>query len=149
MLTVLCGLPGSGKTTWRQAQAADAAAVCLDDIRGELTGDAGCQRFNDNVMMVAIGRIRDALEDGRDVIIDATNLTAASRALWVELAEECDQPARCVYFPIPLAVALTRNTGRDRQVPDSAMLRMGRCLEVPRTSEGFDQVLVMPQGENR
>jgi len=143
MLTVLCGLPASGKTTWRKANADGSDVICLDEIREELSGDASCQRFNENVMMVAVGRAKDALADERDLIVDATNLTREYRAKWIELAEEHDQPARCVYFPISVEVALERNEGRERRVPKYAMERMAHRLQRPEVEEGFEGIEVV------
>ena len=146
MLTVLCGLPASGKTTWRLANGADTTVVCLDEVREELTGDAARQDFNESVMMVARGRARDALEEERDVIIDATGLTREHRATWLDLAEGADCSTRCIYFPVSIEEALERNAARDRQVPEDAIRRMAGRLEKPAFGEGFDEVLVLRDG---
>lgn len=38
MLYVMCGCPGSGKTTWCKKNLANAVYVSTDDIRAELFG---------------------------------------------------------------------------------------------------------------
>ncbi len=145
MLTVYCGLPGSGKTTWRRAHAGGATVVCLDDIRQELTGDAACQDENYRVVVTASSRVRDALARGEDVLVDATNLTRDYRARWVAIANELGVPARSVYFACSVEDALAHNALRERRVPDDAILRMARRVQVPSATEGFaEQVVVSP-----
>lgn len=144
MLIVYSGLPGSGKTTWRQAHDDGATVVCLDDIRQELTGDAARQDENYRVVRVASDRVRDALARGEDVLVDATNLTRSYRARWVAIANELGAPARSVYFPCSVEDALAHNALRERRVPDDAILRMARRMQVPSATEGFAEQVVVP-----
>lgn len=145
MLTVLCGIPGSGKTTWRERQRQGDVIVCLDEIRRELTGDPSCQEVNDEVYKIARRRVREALEEGRDVTVDATNTTRSERRNWVKLAEEAGVEARCVWLQASVEQAMAANTERDRNVPREVIERMARRLQPPRRSEGFSEVLVVPR----
>ncbi|MBD3174896.1 MAG: AAA family ATPase [Armatimonadia bacterium] len=145
MLTVLCGIPGSGKTTWRDRCRQGDVIVCLDEIRRELTGDPSCQAMNDDVYRLARRRVRQALGEGRDVTVDATNTTRTERGNWVELAEEAGVEARCVWLQASVDQAMAANDGRDRNVPREVIERMARRLQPPRRSEGFTEVLVVPR----
>lgn len=147
MLIVYCGLPGSGKTTWRMTHARGATVVCLDDIRQELTGDAARQDENYRVVQTASDRVRDALARGEDVLVDATNLTREYRARWLAIANELGVPTRSVYFPCSVEDALAHNALRERRVPDHAIWRMARRMQVPSAEEGFTEQVVVPPAD--
>ena len=77
ILIVMCGAPGSGKSTVAEAVAEDFGfvIVCPDDIREELFGDASDQSQGWRVFQIAYERMRDGLltDDVSGVIFDATN----------------------------------------------------------------------------
>lgn len=77
---MLIGIPGSGKSTYlRSLDNPNIMVVCPDDIRVELTGDISDQSRNRDVWMYTEKRILDGLEDGRYVILDATNVGTENR----------------------------------------------------------------------
>lgn len=81
-LWVMCGLSGSGKSTIAKKLAQEhenTVIVSSDQIREELTGDYENQDRNDEVFQVFHKRIRENLENNKNVIADATNLTMKSR----------------------------------------------------------------------
>jgi hypothetical protein len=48
-----------------------------------------------------------------------------------------------VFFDVPLAVCLERNSKRDRQVTDEVMHKMAERLRPPAFKEGFDKITVV------
>ena len=136
MLTIICGVPGSGKSTYVKRVAGPMTTiVCPDSIRKELTGSESDQSLNDEVFRVAYKRTADALGQGRHVIFDATNLTKKTRKTLIDIAWKTH--CKAVYFDVPLAVCLERNAKRDRHVPEEVIRRMFTKYEHPTTSEGF------------
>lgn len=75
-LTMLCGLPGSGKSTYaKQLSDETNAIICNSDaIRRELFGNENLQENNDTVFKILHSRIKENLKSGHDVIYDATNI---------------------------------------------------------------------------
>ncbi|WFD35396.1 hypothetical protein MCUN1_002250 [Malassezia cuniculi] len=103
---VLVGVVGSGKSTFASAVAEQLGWTrCNQD---EL-------RRRDNVIAAA----KDALESGRSVVIDRTNLDAMQRAHWIDLAREF-QAAHPGTFVDVSAIEL--------HVPRSARKRYGTSL---------------------
>lgn len=74
-LTIVRGLPGSGKTTWAKAQP-DAWRVNRDDIRAMYTGvwDYGHNSMENLVTVLQKQLIVELLVRGVHVIVDDTNL---------------------------------------------------------------------------
>lgn len=141
------GLPGSGKTTYLREFAARIGAVyiCADDIRAEWFKDAGVQANAGQVWQEVHRRIRKALMQGRDVVVDGTHtkpedrrrtLEACRNAVWIE----------GIWCQAPFGVCVARNRGRERVVPHYAMKRMRGQLyrNPPSKREGFDRILPVP-----
>ena len=157
-LYVMCGCPGSGKTTWAKKNLPQAIYVSTDEIRMELFGTYEPGLDEKAVFQQFYGRIRQALREGHDVVADATNLTKTRRKKALDCLSEQDEAVAVVlYTPLsvavvlytPLSVALQRNASRDRQVPESAVQRMHYILSssLPRRSEGFREVRMIGVSE--
>jgi predicted kinase len=50
---------------------------------------------------------------------------------------------QAVFFDVPLAVCLERNSKRDRQVTDEVMHKMAERLKPPTFKEGFEKITVV------
>lgn len=148
MATVIMGigLPGSGKTTYLYSLAAKYGAVyvCPDDIRANLTGDAGNQSCNQDAWEQAYYEIGHGLYNGNDVVVDATNVKVQDRQ---KLIEHCSSHKGTtiigIWFITPYETCVERNKSRGRKVPDHAMIRMHKQLadQPPSKSEGYDVLL--------
>jgi len=74
------GISGSGKSTWIKSQIdSNTIVVSPDDIRRELTGNISDQTQNAKVWAMAFKRTADALNAGKNVILDATNIKSGER----------------------------------------------------------------------
>lgn len=145
MLLITCGLPGAGKSTFVTKKAAEMGAVviCPDKIRKEITGDEADQSRNAEVFELAYKRLDSALSAGKDVIFDATNTTKRARASLISYARKYDAESKAVYFNIPLATCLARNSKRVRKVPEDVIHRMFKHLERPSKKEGFTSLMTV------
>src|SRR5690606_16036696 len=74
------GISGSGKSTWIKSQTdPNTIVISPDDIRRELTGNISDQTKNAEVFQIAHKRVADALNAGKNVIFDATNIKSRDR----------------------------------------------------------------------
>lgn len=143
-LYMLCGIPGSGKTTWgRMHSSLYDRYVSRDDIRFYLLKD-GEDYFahEDEVLKLFYERINEALEKGYDVFADATHLTAAARKKFLSNISAKYNKLNIIAFDIPLCIALERNDNREGRkfVPRSVIRRMWNQFEMPSYKEGFNKI---------
>jgi predicted kinase len=139
-LTILVGMPGSGKTTWAKQHKPGAAWVSSDNIR-ERYFEAGDQTHNAAVFSIFRSTIQELLRSGRDVVADATHLRAQDRVDTYLCSTEFTPagPIRVaenhVIFFDNLDQAWDRNETREgwAKVPYEAMRKMEtRLLETRR-----------------
>lgn len=106
-LTVLCGIPGSGKSTWASAH---------PELGVHLTADA-CRTHGADpteVMADLYATVVDRLKAGADVIIDACNTQPWWRARWVDVARALDVEAHLVLMHCEVRTAIDRDLARPR-----------------------------------
>ena len=113
-LVLLSGLPGSGKTTFaaRLASQLDAGVLESDRVRLELFPRRRYTRKENAAVFATVReRAEGVLADGRDVIVDATNLRGWERSGFLELA--AGQGARVVAVRQGARVVAVRLTAPD------------------------------------
>lgn len=137
---VLCGLPGSGKTTLAKqlAEQFDANVHSIDDIPGSW-GNPDIEGNNRRKWM---DNIKADLRTGNSVVCDSLAITAEGRR-WIikELSGFNCEKLLCVKV-VPIEECLERNRKRDRKVPDDQIRLVARCLEAPTDDEGWDHIFV-------
>ena len=157
ILLMLIGIPGSGKSTWRNnlketirdggkyrlCNGIPFYVVSPDDYRRQAT-DVSDQSINLQVWLEARDATRECLEHGTNVILDATNVNTKYRRDFIS-GLPCKLMAKV--FPVSPETAWERVmddlfAGRDRaQVPEESIYRMyGQFLYTIKvlTSEGFE-----------
>ena len=85
--------------------------------------------------------VRQRIAAGRpETYVDATHLTRWERLPYIRLAQRQRCDIEALFFDVPVDVCIQRNRGRDRVVPDEAILAMARTLQPPTEGEGFWRV---------
>lgn len=145
MLTIMCGLPGSGKSTYltsvdfKEGSEKGTVILCPDDFRLELTGQQYHGPAEDTAWANVKITARVLLKRGYDVIIDGIHLTRPSRGSWIKIADEIGVAIDCVWQNVSPDTAMSRNRKRpiEQIVPDSVMSCMVGSFRQPSISEGF------------
>ncbi len=143
MLTIMCGLPGSGKSTYlSENNFSGGVILCPDDFRLALTGQQYYGPAEDMVWSHVKIAARVLLWREYDVIIDGTHLTRASRGSWIRLANGIGAVVGCLWQKVPPDVARQRNRARSEGqiVPEREMDRMIGSFRDPMVEEGFSNV---------
>lgn len=139
MIILMCGLSGSGKSTI--AKTLGGNIVSSDAIREELCGSVEDQSKNDEVFKVFFRRIRELLEQRKDVIADATNLTMRSRRGILHCVPDNVEKV-CYIVPKKYEECLKDNQNRLHPVPNYVIEKQLRQFEIPFLEEGFDKIII-------
>jgi len=118
-LIVLCGAPGSGKSTWGKdfAKKNNMVYVSTDEIRAEIGSGESDQSVSPQAFMIAEKRIRESLSMGKNAMIDATNCHGSDRRRFVKIARELNAYKIAVTFEVSRDELIKRNQQRERNVP--------------------------------
>lgn len=146
ILTLMCGIARSGKSTWIEKNKKDELIVSPDEIRRVIFGHQFHQNAEPFVWSFAEGMARMLLEQGKSVIVDATNVTNFGRNRWILLARDYNIKTRIIFIQTPLKECLARNekSPEGKKVPEDALIRMDRSLkkEPPYESEKYQVEIV-------
>jgi predicted kinase len=128
-VTIMSGLPGSGKDTWICHHLPELPVVSLDAIREDMgeasTGNQG------RVIQHAREKAREFLRQRQDFIWNATNLSREIRGQLVDLFTDYHAGVRIVYVEAALHDRENQNKNREAYVPPDAISEMMRRWEVP------------------
>jgi predicted kinase len=134
-VAVLVGLQGSGKTTfYRQVLAATHAHVSKDNFRNARRRQ-----------LRQLQLIDEALEEGRDVVVDNTNPSPEEWRPLIEAARQHGARVACYWFPPDVTGSLERNAVREgkARVPEVGVYATLGRLRRPLLADGFDALFVV------
>ena len=141
-LTILSGLPASGKDHWAAELAEGVEVVALDDLRRERGVERTDRTAQGQIAQEARERLRVALRADRDVIWNTTGLSRQLRAPLVGLAHDYRARVRIVCLETPPAELARRNEHREHPVPADAIDKMLGRWEFPGLDECHERLVV-------
>jgi len=126
-ILLLCGIPGSGKTTWKLKflhENEGWVSVCRDDFKYGLRNvgwlDAKGESFVTELVEQTIIR---AIKNKYNVIVDQTNVNLERLNILVSFCEKLAD-VEFKLFPISFESALERDSNRERKVGKEVMEKM-------------------------
>lgn len=132
MLTiyVMCGTPGSGKTTLSKQLAEEKKLVRFSydemhcfDLRG--------------LMKPVVG----ALLGGKNAIVDNVNNRIKGREMLLNYVKDIPCKKILVFMNTPLDECKKRNANRQNRLPDYFIEGIHNALQIPTLDEGWDEIL--------
>jgi len=115
-IIVTQGIPGSGKSTWARSylkeHGSDTTVIVNRDSIRSMLGDYWVKEREELVSKIEDCMIRTAINEGYDVIIDATNLNPRTINKWKILALSLNAGIEFKGFPISLSKAIRRDFWR-------------------------------------
>ena len=132
-VTLMCGLPGTGKDTWVCRHLSDLPVISLDEIRRihkipPTTGQGG-------VAHIAREQAKAHLRNRQPFVWNATNVTPRLRESLISLFESYRARVRIVYLETDWQTMLNRNRSREAVVPQPAIDTILGKLSLPETYE--------------
>ena len=124
---LMIGVALSGKTTYVKAN--------FDHERIALS-------YFDNDRKKEMEYIEKCLSQGKSVVIDDTNLTAAIRKQHIDLARKYGARVRGILMNTSRGLLEKRQRSRRNPFPISAIYKQLNQLETPVIDEGFDELIV-------
>ena len=149
-VTMMSGLPGTGKDTWIGKNLPGTTIVSLDEIRRDNGIDPTDNQGT--VVQHAKEACRELLRAGEDFCFNATNLQKSTRGRWLDLFADYDAEIEIVYLEPPMETILQQNhkridsTGTNVElVPRQVIERLATRLEVPSELE-CHRLISVPAG---
>jgi predicted kinase len=144
-LIILCGIPGSGKSTYAKdyiEQNPNTIHLSSDAIRKELYGDENIQGNPGDVFSLMQKRAIEALNNGCNVIYDATNITRKDRSSIIGI---CPKFAKieCHIIWAPIETCIERDAKRDRTVGKEVIDKMLKRFQAPFVDEGIYEIKII------
>lgn len=136
-VTVMSGMPGSGKDRWIRNHL-DLPMVSLDAIRREL--GVAPSKPQGAVIAEARERARVLLRKKQPFVWNATNLSRDLRSRILNLALDYGARTRVVYVESASDRLFSQNRSREHMVPQAVMTRMFRAWDVPDLAEAHEVV---------
>lgn len=146
MLIMLCGLPGSGKSTYAKAVRCNGEKPVIhssDEMRKKLYGDETCQDDPAKVFKYLHNEIKEDLTNGKDVIYDATNISKKKRIHFLNSIKNVNCTSVCVVLASTVEACLYNNSNRKRVVPEDVIRCMYKNWTPPDFSEGFTKIVYL------
>lgn len=148
-LIVCCGIPGSGKTYYSKEyieKNPNTIHLSSDSIRAELYGDESIQGDPNEVFTLMQKRAVEALNNGQNVVYDATSITRKDRA---GIIGACPKFAKIEAHVVwaPIETCIERDAARERTVGKEVIDRMLKRFQASYYDEGIDEIkVILPDG---
>jgi predicted kinase len=144
-LIVCCGIPGSGKTYYSKEyieKNPNTVHLSSDSIRAELYGDESIQGDPNEVFTLMQKRAVEALNNGQNVVYDATSITRKDR---VGIIAACPKFAKieCHVIFAPIETCIERDAARKRTVGKVVIDKMLKRFQAPWYDEGFNEIKII------
>ena len=140
-LYVLMGIPASGKSLMSDqlVKEKNCRLFSSDIIREEMKYDASVDAQNDSLFDYMYARIREELDKGVDIVLDATNTYAIYREK-IFRAVGHQHRIVCILLMRQYDNCLKANRQRAQFIKEDVIYQMYSEFDLPSLEEGFEQI---------
>lgn len=139
-MIMLCGLSGSGKSSRAEAYKEKGAIVFSSDrYRENMFNDINDQTHNKEVFVKLHKDLIAALNDGKDVVYDATNLSEKRRKAFLKLLNNIPCQKILDIIATPFETCIARDAMRERTVGKDVIIKQMKQFTYP-FDEDWDKI---------
>ncbi|CUT04734.1 AAA family ATPase [Candidatus Chrysopegis kryptomonas] len=145
-LVVLCGVAGSGKSTFAKKFFKRTQIVSSDHCRAMISDNPANQAVSKHAFELFYFIIEKRLLVGRLTVADATSLSKETRRQLIEIARKYGFRVVIIIFDIPVELCIERDQKRPRKVGEQVIRNQYvNFLEAKKSipTEGFDEIFVL------
>lgn len=146
-LYVMCGISGSGKSTWIDKNLAGFEVISLDEIRTELNGKRSSQKNIGQVLQLAKLRLKTALANKKNVVWDATNLRKDFRDIICDFGRSYHALITLVVFQMKESSLRAGNKNRLHVIGNDIITEQLALLQWPSFNEGHRMLFIGEKGK--
>jgi predicted kinase len=140
-ITLMVGLPGSGKTTWVRGNCGDTFVLSADEIRKQVHGMDFYEPAEQLIWTIRKYIFVNALSQRLDIIVDETNTTIKRRSDIIRMAKEFDYVVDCIYIDTEIETCRKRVTKLNQPKKINVINKMSRYFEIPAENEGIVNIV--------
>ncbi|CUS83613.1 Predicted kinase [Candidatus Kryptobacter tengchongensis] len=145
-LVVLCGVAGSGKSTFAKKFFKRTQIVSSDHCRALISDNPANQAVSKHAFDLFYFIIEKRLLVGRLTVADATSLSKETRRQLIEIGRKYGFKIAIIIFDIPLEICIERDKKRPRKVGEQVIRNQYiNFLEAKKSipTEGFDEIFIL------
>ncbi|KZN56231.1 hypothetical protein N474_13195 [Pseudoalteromonas luteoviolacea CPMOR-2] len=146
-LYVMCGISGSGKSTWIEKHLGNFEVISLDSIRQELNGKRACQKNRGQVLQLAKQLLKQALANKRHVVWDATNIRKDFRRIVCDFGRSYGALITLVVFQLSEKSLRVNNQNRRYSVDNKVISEQINKLQWPCFNEAHRLLFIGEKGK--
>ena len=143
---IMVGISGSGKSykTDYLKNKYNAIVLSSDELRKTLYGDETDQTHNEEVFGTLYKNLRDLLTQGKNVIVDATNITIKSRRKIIEEIKRTKINTEIIAYVMtkPIEICIKNDRIRKRHVGKEVIYAQREKFQIPFYEEGIDKIIL-------
>lgn len=149
---LLVGLPAAGKSTYRErlvSELDNPVVVSTDDLIESYAQSVG-KTYNEVFHSYAktaektfFNSFDSAVKEGRDIIVDRTNLSVKSRKRFLDKLREYEVDAFVIQIPNSDEWNRRLNSRPGKNIPQNVIETMMSSFQMPTLEEGFSNVFVI------
>jgi protein phosphatase len=147
-LIVLCGIAGSGKSTFARKFFKRTQVVSSDHCRAMISDNPANQAVSKHAFELFHYIIEKRLLLGRLTVADATSLSREARRKLLDLGRKYGFKTVVIIFDIPIDICIKRDMERPRKVGEQVIRNQYLAfLEAKKSipSEGFDEIYILDE----
>lgn len=131
-LYILCGISGSGKSYYiTENSDLNSVIISLDEIRAEIGKNQQDNSDPGTVRQIAKQRLKTHLAQKKKIFWDATNLTAETRKMLFDIANDYNALVTTVFASQPTTRIFKQNIDRRFPIPETAIHNQLEKFEFP------------------